>query len=58
MEREKTFYWGQAEELRMRLMETRGAEDPMKAADYAQLVVQNKELVEENRRLREGQQVC
>lgn len=42
----------------MRLMETRGAEDPMKAADYAQLVVQNKELVEENRRLREGQQVC
>lgn len=41
----------------MRAMETRGVGDPTKAADYAQLVVQNKELVEENRRLKEGQQV-
>ncbi|CAN0035769.1 unnamed protein product, partial [Ectocarpus fasciculatus] len=55
LEREKTFYWGQAEELRMSSA-AGGRADPSRDADHRQLVEQTKELIEENRELRQRAQ--
>lgn len=56
LEREKTYYWGQAEELRMSAM-AGGRADPTRDAEHAQLVEQARELIEENRELRQRAQV-
>ncbi|CAM9369379.1 unnamed protein product [Ectocarpus sp. 6 AP-2014] len=55
LEREKTFYWGQAEELRMSAA-AGGRADPSRDADHLQLVEQTRELIEENRELRQRAQ--
>lgn len=57
LEREKTFYWGQAEELRMSAA-AGGRADPSRDADHVQLVEQTRELIEENRQLRQRAQVA
>lgn len=56
LEREKTYYWGQAEELRMAAAAA-GRVDPTNEADHLQLTEQARELVEENRELRQRVQV-
>lgn len=56
LEREKTYYWGQAEELRMSAA-AGGRADPAQEADHLQLVEQTRELIEENRELRQRVQV-
>ncbi|CAB1118982.1 unnamed protein product [Ectocarpus sp. CCAP 1310/34] len=55
LEREKTFYWGRAEELRMSAA-AGGRADPSRDADHLQLVEQTRELIEENRELRQRAQ--
>lgn len=58
LERERTFYWEQVEELRMSGNEgVRGGGDPTLDADHAQLLEQAQELVKENRDLRQRLQV-
>lgn len=52
LEREKTYYWGQAEELRISSTGRAGQADPGMEADHALLLEQTKELIEENRELR------
>ncbi|CAN0101905.1 unnamed protein product [Scytosiphon promiscuus] len=52
LEREKTYYWGQAEELRMSAA-AGGRADPARDADHLQLVEQARELIDENRELRQ-----
>lgn len=56
LEREKTYYWGQAEELRMSAA-AGGRADPTRDAEHLQLVEQTRELIEENRELRQRAQV-
>ena len=56
LEREKTYYWGQAEELRMSAA-AGGRGDPTRDAEHLQLVEQTRELIEENRELRQRAQV-
>lgn len=56
LEREKTYYWGQAEELRMSAA-AGGRADPSRDAEHVQLVEQTRELIEENRELRQRAQV-
>lgn len=56
LEREKTYYWGQAEELRISAG-AGGRADPARDADHQQLVEQTRELIEENRELRQRAQV-
>lgn len=56
LEREKTYLWGQAEELRMSAAGG-GRADPTKEADHVQLVEQTRELIQENRELRQRVQV-
>lgn len=56
LEREKTLYWGQAEELRMSAA-AGGRAGPTNDADHAHLVEKAKELIQENRELRQRLQV-
>ncbi|CAM9647554.1 unnamed protein product, partial [Sphacelaria rigidula] len=52
LEQEKTYYWTQAEELRISSTGRTGQADPTMEADHALLLEQTKELIEENRELK------
>eukprot|EP00903_Cladosiphon_okamuranus_P013669 g12730.t1 len=56
LEREKTYYWGQAEELRISAAAAGGRADPARDAEHLQLVEQTRDLIEENRELRQRAQ--
>lgn len=57
LEQEKTYYWTQAEELRISSTGRTGQADPTMEADHALLLEQTKELIEENRELKAKLQV-